>query len=380
MGMSRSEKDIDRLQRDQRQITRDVMADLQREGALKRFADSPLAQADRRFSGITSFLPQGMRSSIPTQYQGMQGQMYANYQTPQKLGEQLTPFGVRPGQALPPAQTGGISTISTPLTPPVGDETPINVDQDTLDDIVAEVRQDLDMPVMGSYEDLVPKPTPKPITGNVGKQRKIRQENKEALEKWEEGKRQFEEATGQFRYGGIASLSGGGMPGGMDLYGGEEEKPSLGGIGGLASLTKEQLIALLKSKGISDLGQSSSPGPITPLQQGKETGQGIRQGAQAIGKLLGIGAANGGLMSLAAGGDVDFPRMNGPISGPGTETSDDIPAMLSDGEFVVNAKAVRGIGKIGGANKSKADQRREGAKMMYALQRAGEKAMRGASK
>ncbi len=78
MAMSRSEKDIDRLQRDQRQITRDVMADLQREGALKRFADSPLAQADRRFSGITSFLPQGMRSSIPTQYQGMQGQMYAN--------------------------------------------------------------------------------------------------------------------------------------------------------------------------------------------------------------------------------------------------------------------------------------------------------------
>ena len=380
MGMSRSEKDIDRLQRDQRQITRDVMADLQREGALKRFADSPLAQADRRFSGITSFLPQGMRSSIPTQYQGMQGQMYANYQTPQKLGEQLTPFGMRPGQALPPVQTGGIGTISTPLTPPSADDSVIDVDQGDVDDIVAEIRQDLDMPVMGSYEDLVPKPVPKKATGNIGKQRKIARENKEALERWEEGKRQFEEATGQFRYGGIASLSDGGMPGGMDLYGGEEDKPSLGGIGGLASLTKEQLIALLKSKGISDLGQSSSPGPITPLQQGKDFGLGIKEGVQSIGKLLGIGAASGGLMSLAAGGDVDFPRMNGPISGPGTETSDDIPAMLSDGEFVVNAKAVRGIGKIGGANKSKADQRREGAKMMYALQRAGEKAMRGASK
>ena len=382
MGMSRSEKDIDRLQRDQRQITRDVMSDLQREGALKRFADSPLAQADRRFSGITSFLPQGMRSSIPTQYQGMQGQMYANYQTPKKLGEQLTPFVMRPGQALPPVQTGGIGAISTPLTPPSADDSVIDVDQGDVDDIVAEIRQDLDMPVMGSYEDLVPKPVPKKATGNIGKQRKIARENKEALERWEEGKRQFEEATGQFRYGGIASLSGGGepMPSGMDLYGGEEEKPSIGGIGGLASLTKEQLIALLKSKGISDLGQSSSPGPITPLQQGKEIGQGIRQGAQAIGKLLGIGAANGGLMSLAGGGDVDFPRMNGPISGPGTETSDDIPAMLSDGEFVVNAKAVRGVGKLSGANKSKADQRREGAKMMYALQRAGEKAMRGASK
>ena len=89
----------------------------------------------------------------------------------------------------------------------------------------------------------------------------------------------------------------------------------------------------------------------------------------------------GGLFLDAIGfadGDMveHFPRMNGPISGPGTERSDDIPAMLSDGEFVVNAKAVRGIGRMNGANKSKADQRREGARMMYALQNAGEQAMR----
>lgn len=88
----------------------------------------------------------------------------------------------------------------------------------------------------------------------------------------------------------------------------------------------------------------------------------------------------GGLLSLIGFADGDmvehFPRVNGPISGPGTEVSDDIPAMLSDGEFVVNAKAVRGIGRMNGANKSKADQRREGARMMYALQNAGEQAMR----
>jgi len=47
----------------------------------------------------------------------------------------------------------------------------------------------------------------------------------------------------------------------------------------------------------------------------------------------------------ANGGDIqNFPRKNGPIYGPGTETSDDIPAMLSDGEFVMTAKAVRGAG------------------------------------
>ena len=49
--------------------------------------------------------------------------------------------------------------------------------------------------------------------------------------------------------------------------------------------------------------------------------------------------ANGGEVALA-----DFERMNGNISGMGTETSDDIPAMLSDGEFVMTGQAVRGAG------------------------------------
>ena len=61
----------------------------------------------------------------------------------------------------------------------------------------------------------------------------------------------------------------------------------------------------------------------------------------------------------AEGGEIDnFPRMNGRIDGPGTETSDDIPAMLSDGEFVFTAKAVRGAGD---------GNRENGMKNMYAL-------------
>lgn len=65
---------------------------------------------------------------------------------------------------------------------------------------------------------------------------------------------------------------------------------------------------------------------------------------------------------FAAGGQMDqkFPRRTGQINGPGTETSDSIPAMLSDGEFVMTAKAVRGAG--GGS-------RREGAKRMYQMMR-----------
>ena len=64
--------------------------------------------------------------------------------------------------------------------------------------------------------------------------------------------------------------------------------------------------------------------------------------------------------SAARGGSMDkeFPRKNGPINGPGTGTSDNIPAMLSDGEFVFTAKAVRGMGD---------GSRRAGAKKMYAL-------------
>jgi len=55
----------------------------------------------------------------------------------------------------------------------------------------------------------------------------------------------------------------------------------------------------------------------------------------------------GPVMAFAEGGDVameDFKRMDGPINGPGTEVSDDIPAMLSDGEFVMTGRAVRGAG------------------------------------
>ena len=58
-------------------------------------------------------------------------------------------------------------------------------------------------------------------------------------------------------------------------------------------------------------------------------------------------ASKGGVMDLQDGGE---------SKGPGTGTSDSIPAMLSDGEFVMTAKAVRGAG--GG-------DRREGARKMY---------------
>ena len=67
------------------------------------------------------------------------------------------------------------------------------------------------------------------------------------------------------------------------------------------------------------------------------------------------GYAKGGIVALAKGGTPpknvdDFPRKNGNIAGPGTMTSDDIPAMLSDGEFVTKAVSVIGAGVREGAD------------------------------
>ena len=60
----------------------------------------------------------------------------------------------------------------------------------------------------------------------------------------------------------------------------------------------------------------------------------------------------------------EHPKRIGEIAGAGTGTSDDIPAMLSDGEFVMTAQAVRNAG--GGSRKA-------GAKNMYKLMKSLEK-------
>jgi hypothetical protein len=72
-----------------------------------------------------------------------------------------------------------------------------------------------------------------------------------------------------------------------------------------------------------------------------------------------VRAAAGGVMNAAA-----YKRAHGHLRGPGTGTSDSIPAKLSDGEFVMTAKAVRGAGD---------GDRMAGAKKMYQMMRELEK-------
>ena len=98
----------------------------------------------------------------------------------------------------------------------------------------------------------------------------------------------------------------------------------------ISGASKRQMIEMLVGKGVA-------PQEAVALVMRKKVAQGgIIQGYQAGG----------------------FPRRTGAISGPGTGTSDSVPAMLSDGEFVMTADAVRNAG--GG-------DRRVGAQKMYNL-------------
>jgi hypothetical protein len=133
--------------------------------------------------------------------------------------------------------------------------------------------------------------------------------------------------------------------------------------GGLSSYTRpttpDNPIVPTPSYGTIPIGQ---PGNVIPMGITQSPG-GVAQPYNVAG-LYGVPliyGPDGQPRRMAKGGDAtmtQFPRKNGPINGPGTGTSDDIPAMLSDGEFVFTARAVRNAG--GGS-------RRKGAARMYKL-------------
>jgi hypothetical protein len=108
-----------------------------------------------------------------------------------------------------------------------------------------------------------------------------------------------------------------------------------------------------------------APPPFQPIQFGNMSAQNsMPQGQMQGGQNFGFDRFGNPVQSVyaaAEGGAINqFPRRSGFISGPGTETSDSIPAMLSDGEFVMTAQAVRGLG--GGS-------RENGVRKMYDMMR-----------
>ena len=64
------------------------------------------------------------------------------------------------------------------------------------------------------------------------------------------------------------------------------------------------------------------------------------------------------IYGMNKGGVMDFPEKDGMIDGPGNGQSDDIPAMLSDGEFVFTKQAVMAAGN---------GDREQGTKKMYEM-------------
>jgi len=208
-------------------------------------------------------------------------------------------------------------------------------------------------------------------------------------------------ADGKGNFGTIGDILGGGLGGGQGggLLGG-------GGLGGPLAAGG---IAALLGKLAYDEAKNRKGVPLTPLTQmdamgrynieaeiarrmGKEKPSAVEFGLmpeRTLPQLSGgrppmqqatQGMMRGGMvmpMRYAEGGNVateDFERMNGGINGEGTETSDDVPAMLSDGEFVMTGRAVRGAGAFdmakgdGGIitlSPSKEEDRDRGTKLMY---------------
>ena len=160
---------------------------------------------------------------------------------------------------------------------------------------------------------------------------------------------QLEKALGTGPGGsGIAGLFGGGQ-GGM---GGGMGAAALAGLLGKITYdsAKERMGGLAETPAVTmdQLGR---------YQLSKELGTGGTRGE------FGLPAAQKAL-EFNMGGPVQYfsqggaaikeldMRDGGESAGPGTGTSDDIPAMLSDGEFVMTAKATRGAGAFG-MNKTK---------------------------
>jgi len=360
----------EQLGSDLRTVTGQVIRD---PNLFRQFPLTQLQQIDPRFAGSTSFIPPDVQNQLAGsfQYQRAPGTQFANYpMAAPNIGGQLMaatmPSGFSFGQPTPiPTPSPMPTPTPSPGLGPVM-EGDIFSNPETLE-ILAEINREREERGLDPYETF-----------------------QEYIEDQQIGPRDGMGPMMLAAEGGIASLNPMMMAEGgiMSTLGsiasgiGSGIRSAAQGIGGLlergmenyrANQAKAEEKKSLLKKDPKTMTREELIELINMLQGKSSSGMGTKPKGDS-----GFQPKYGGFSEFSEGGNVDFPRMNGPISGPGTETSDDIPAMLSDGEFVVNAKAVRGIGRLKGAGKTKAEQRREGARMMYALQRAGEQAMRKA--
>jgi len=123
---------------------------------------------------------------------------------------------------------------------------------------------------------------------------------------------------------------------------------------------------LLKSAGIGDdnllsrllntrMGEGLTAGLIAQLLAGDDDEEQEREFKQRPFGFGGPGGQLGGITYAADGGSMSFPRRTGGIDpSEGSGTRDDVPAMLTAGEFVLTKDAVKGLG---GGNQRRGIQR-----------------------
>ena len=116
---------------------------------------------------------------------------------------------------------------------------------------------------------------------------------------------------------------------------------------------------------------AANPGPFSAMAAPPRERVDFNLGMQPDGrmaaprKVAGVEYANDGMLIEGK----FFPETDELVSGPGGEREDKIPAMLSDGEFVVNARTVRGIGMQMGADPTNLEEQKDiGAMVLEYLQ------------
>ena len=116
---------------------------------------------------------------------------------------------------------------------------------------------------------------------------------------------------------------------------------------------------------------AANPGPFSATVAPPRERVDFNLGMQADGRMAaprrvaGVEYANDGMLIEGK----FFPETDELVSGPGGEREDKIPAMLSDGEFVVNARTVRGLGMQMGADPMDLEEQKDiGAMVLGYLQ------------
>ena len=192
------------------------------------------------------------------------------------------------------------------------------------------------------------------IEGNFARAKELQDSTKILEKQLADINKQITTTTTPTRKGGIGDYFGlGGLEGLKSAYGKDSVFDKFpGGIGGLAAMgvlgkavyddykKREKGIAATPQVMMDSLGRYQLASDMGTGGTRAEFGLAPKP---SVLNVAGGGEINRQYFSEGGIAELDM-RDGGESAGPGTGTSDDIPAMLSDGEYVMTAKATRGAG------------------------------------